>query len=385
MYFWFAMIPANPRADLLTYFSLQQVEEGRTYSRALRIAFITSFAVQCGYLAWLLFNGRGLAISQMLLRAVPERPLLCSMLFFVFVWLSLQAINFPSTFFRSFVWQQQWGFSTQTPASWLLDYLKGIGLDLLLTGTGVIMLIQAMHRLPKFWWLAAAVFTSVWIVLASYLWPVVVSPLFNRFTPADDPVVTAMVKQLADKAGLPINEVLVMDASRRTTRANAYFACVGETRRVVLYDNLLRDYPFDEVESVVAHELAHWRQGHITKGMLWGMLGSFLAWGLLFLILRISLPGSTSPPPHIWLFILLFLNLGSFVTLPIQNAISRQMEREADSIAVMLTENREAAIRLQISLAVKNHSDVDPPTYLRLFSTHPSAFERIAAITRDGQ
>lgn len=381
LYFGFAMIPANPRPELLTYFSLQQIEDGRTYSQALRIAFIISFTIQCGYLTWLIFSGRGLAISQMIVKAVSGRALISSLLLFIILWLSLQILSFPFTFFSSFIWQQQWGFSTETAGSWFIDYLKSAGLELLVAGVGATLLIQAMHRLPKFWWLAAAAFISIWIVAASYLWPVVVSPLFNRFSPVSDPAVTSMVKRLADKADLPVNEVLIMDASRRTTRANAYFAGVGETRQVVLYDNLLHNYPADEVESVVAHELAHWRQGHINKGMLWAMIGNLIAWGILFLVLRASLPISASPPPYAWLFILLFFYLGSFVTLPVQNLISRQMEREADAVAVMLTGNQEAAIRLQVSLAVKNHSDVAPAPYLRLFSTHPSAIERITAMT----
>ncbi len=378
-YLWFTLAPSEPNPRLLAYFSLQQIEQGRLYSRSLRIAFILGFALQCGWLSWLIFSGRGVVLSKAITSRFSGR-ITGGLLFFLFIWLSLQILKLPITFFTHFIWQQQWGFSTETAGSWFLDYIKSGSLELLLSSLGAALLLRAIHRLPKFWWLAAAGFLSVWIVAASCLWPVIVSPLFNRFTPASDPNITSTVKRLADKSRLPVDEVLIMDASRRTTKANAYFAGVGKTRHVVLYDNLLRDYPLDEVEAVVAHEMAHWRQAHITKGILWGILGTSVAWGILFLVLRISLPDMTSPPPHIWLFILLFFHLGSFITLPVQNGISRQMEREADAIAVSLTENYAAAIRLQVGLAVKNHSDVDPAPYLRLFSSHPSAFERITAI-----
>lgn len=378
LYVWFTLVPATPKAEVFSFFSPQQVEQGQVYSRVLRLAFSIGFSVQCGFLAWLLFSGRGMDISQQMLRSVSGRTITGGLCFFIFIWLCLQLLTFPFTFFSSFIWQQQWGFSTQTASSWLLDYLKNAGIELLLAGAGAVLLLQAMHRWSRYWWVAAATFISIWIIVASFLWPVLISPLFNRFTPANDPALTSMVKQLAIKAELPINEILIMDASRRTTRANAYFAGVGETRRVVLYDTLLRDYPADEIESVVAHEFAHWRQGHITQGIIWGALGNFLAWGTLFLLLRFSLTKSgNSPPPHIWLFILLFFYLGSFITLPIQNTISRNMEREADHIAVLLTGNAPAAIRLQVNLAVKNHSDVSPADYLTLFSTHPTAMERI--------
>lgn len=379
LYLAFALLPAAPRPELLAYFSPRQIETGRAYSRALRIAFIGSFALQCGYLAWLLASGRGQALSQLIVKATAGRMLIASLLTFMLLWLSLKLLSLPSSFFSGFLWQQQWGFSTETASAWFMDYLKNAGLELALSAGGAFLLLLAIERLPRFWWLAAAAFVSVWIIAASYLWPVVVSPLFNRFTPAGDPAVIAMATRLADKAGLPVKEVLIMDASRRTTRGNAYFAGVGATRQIVLYDNLLHNYAVDEVEAVVAHELAHWRQNHIIKGILWGIAGNAIAWGVLFLMLRAALPGPV-PPPHVWLFILLFFYLGSFVTLPVQNLISRQMEREADAVGVMLTGNPDAAIRLQVSLAVKNHADVDPPAYIRLFSSHPSAYERITAI-----
>lgn len=378
-YLWFTLFPSDPNPELSTYFTLQQIVHGRLYSRALRIAFILGFASQCGWLYWLIFSGRGAWLSQCITNRFSGR-IASGLIFFLLIWLSLQLLNLPFAFFSRFVWQHQWGFSTETAGTWFIDYIKSSSLELLLSSVGAWLLLQIIRRMPKLWWLVAAGCLSVWIVAASYLWPVIVSPMFNRFTPADDPSITSMVQRLAEKADLPVNEVLIMDASRRTTRANAYFSGVGKTRHIVLYDNLLQDYPPDEVEAVIAHEMAHWRQSHIIKGLLGGILGIFIAWGILYLVVRASLPSLATPPPYIWLFILLFFYLSSFITLPIQNGISQQMEREADSIAVMLTENDAAAVRLQVRLAVKNHSDVDPAPYLGLFSSHPSAIERITAI-----
>ena len=377
-YLWCTLSPGAPEPSVFAYFSQTQIEQGRAYSQLMRISYIASFAAQCFFLAWLAFSGRSSVISQHFDRSALS-PVIVSLFSFAVLWLMLQLISLPFTYFSSFVVQHHWGLSTQTAGSWFSDYLKSAGIELLLAGAGAIILFKLMMSLPRLWWFATAILLSVWIVAASYLWPVVVSPLFNRFTPSDNPAISDMVKRLADKADIPVNEVLIMDASKRTNRTNAYFAGVGNTRRVVLYDTLLRDYPLDEVESVVAHEAAHWRQSHIVKGMLWGILGSILGWGALQIVLRSTLP--TVAVPHVWVYILLFFYLGSFVTLPLQNAISQQMEREADLIAVSLTQNPQAAIRLQINLAVKNLSDVAPAKYLRLFSTHPPAIERITAIS----
>lgn len=380
-YVWYTLMPATAKPDTAAWFTARQIEAGRAYSRALRIAFITSFAAQCGFLVWLACSQSGASLTRSFLQFTASHPLLRSVEIFLSIWLALQVIRLPFAVFSGYLWQRQWGFSTQTAAAWAADYLKSTGIELLLLGIGAGLLTIAFIYLPRFWWLAAAAGLSVWIIVASYLWPVVISPLFNQFTPANDPAVTQMVTSLADKAGLPVNEVLVMDASRRTTRANAYFAGVGETRRIVLYDTLLRDYPPDEVESVVAHELAHWRQGHITQGMLWGILGNFIGWGALFLVLRLTFPQSATLPPQAWAYILLFFYLISFISLPVQNVISQKMESEADAVAVALTGNAPAAIRLQVDLTVKNCSDIEPPAYVSLFSTHPSAMNRIRAIT----
>jgi STE24 endopeptidase len=224
-------------------------------------------------------------------------------------------------------------------------------------------------------------------VIQSYLWPVAVAPLFNRFEPVRDTALVSTVKELSAKAGLPVEKVLVMDASRRTTRANAYFSGIGKTKQIVLYDTLLRDYPLDEVEAVVAHEMAHWRQGHILKGIALGILGSFLLWAALFLVIRTTLDirWYMHYPAHTWIVAMLFFLLASFAASPAQNYFSRLMEKEADRVSVTLTENPGAAVRLQLDLAMKNLSDPAPPWFIRWFSySHPAVLDRISIIREAG-
>lgn len=110
---------------------------------------------------------------------------------------------------------------------------------------------------PKTWWMVGAAVFSGWLVIQTLLWPVVISPLFNHFTEVRDPQIISMVNDLAQNAGLRIDKILVMDASRRTNKANAYFTGVGTTQRIVLYDTLLKDYDQNEIQAVIAHEMAH--------------------------------------------------------------------------------------------------------------------------------
>jgi len=385
LYVWFTVFPGRVNPETLQYFSLEQVERGRQYSRVSRLLFISSIFARIFFLLWFVFSGRAEALARWAGHTAGGGFWTGLLLFFIVLWLFLELINLPFKLFSSYTWQHWWGFSTQTIGSWWIDYVKGSAINLVLSGAGVLILFLLMNRYPNAWWLAAAASLSVWIIIQTFLWPVVVSPLFNRFKPATDPAVTSMVRELAEKAGLPVDEVLIMDASSRTTKTNAYYAGLGSTKRIVLYDNLLEAYPLDEVKAVVAHEMAHWLRGHIIQGLILGILGNFFLWGLLFLLLRETVPHLTRNPAT-WAVMLLFFLIVSFSSSPLQNHISRRMEIEADRTSVVLTGDVPAAVRLEIDLAVSNLSDVAPAPFVQWFSySHPPAPVRIKTIEQAGQ
>nr|WP_315988523.1 M48 family metallopeptidase [Desulforamulus aquiferis] len=380
LYIWFALHPGRVNPAVLQYFSFEEVERGREYGQLPRLLFITGFLLQLFFLLWLVFSGWGGTMSrwaQQLTGSYWGGVLV----FFLVLWLAMRLIRLPFNFINGYYWQHKWGFSTQTMSSWWLDYFKGAGLELALSAIGVLLLFWVLGRFPKTWWLVGAAFISVWVIIQSYLWPVLVSPLFNRFEVAKDPAVVSMVQELSEKADIPVDQVLVMDASQRTTRANAYFAGLGQTKRIVLYDTLLENYPPEQVKAVVAHEMAHWGQGHITRGIALGIAGNFIVWGLLFIVLRGAVISYMRYPPYTWAVIMLFFVMISFISSPIESSISRSMEREADQVSVELTQDAQAAIDLQVALASKNLSDLSPPAFITWFSySHPPALERIKLI-----
>ncbi len=385
VYFWFTLFPGGVAPEAGQYFTAEQINRGREYSQGQRLVFIGSFLAQSAFLVWLVFSGRGAALSRRLRHIAGGSFWGGLLLFFFTLWLLLRIINLPFTIFGGYFWQHRWGFSTQTPGAWWADYLKGAGLDLALSALGAALVFCIIRRWPRCWWFFGATLFSLWLAVQMLIWPVVVSPLFNRFEPAGNPALLSTVRQLSQRAGLPVDQVLIMDASRRTVKSNAYFAGLGPTSRIVIYDTLLDKYPMDQVEAVLAHEMAHWRQGHIVRGLTLGALGSFILWGLLFLLLRGSMPRTGFPPPLTWAVILLFFTLASFNASPIKNYFSRSMEEEADRMAVALTGNAPAAVRLQVNLASGNLSDVSPPDFIRWFShSHPPAMDRIKNIMQAG-
>lgn len=385
LYLWFTLFPGRIPAEVWHYFTAAQVHQGRAYSQVTRFIFIAGFLFQTVFLLWFIFSGRAMLLSRWA-QQVTGGTIWSYLVFFAVLWAILLLIRLPLDLYHGYFWQQHWGFSTQTMAAWWLDYAKGAGLGLVLSALGVLALFGIMGRWPGTWWLVVAGLLSLWLLVQTFLWPVLVSPLFNRFEPVRDPAVVNMVQQLSGQAGLSVGQVLVMDASRRTTKANAYFTGLGQTKRIVLYDNLLRDYPLDEVEAVVAHEMAHWKLGHIKKGLILGITGNFILWGVLFLLLRWTLGPGHYYPPATWALIVLFSLLVAFATNPLTNSFSRSMEREADRMAVLWTENVDAAIRLEVRLAANNKADPAPPAFISWFShTHPPVLERIGVIKEAGE
>jgi len=272
--------------------------------------------------------------------------------------------------------ERRFGLSRQTLRGWLADRAKGEAVEVVLGAVVWAAAIALVHALPRWWPAAAAAALALFVLLMSFVAPVVLEPLFNRFRPLEDARLAGELRGLAAQAGVPVRDVLVADASRRTTRTNAYVSGLGPTRRVVVWDTLLAEGDEPALKLVVAHELGHRRDRHVLKGTLLGMTGAVL----LVLLLRAAL--GTPQPGDFPLAALLFTGV-EVVSLPLLAALSRSWERAADRASLELTGDREAFVRAHTSLARKNLSDLDPPrlAYLMLF-THPTPPERLALARR---
>jgi STE24 endopeptidase len=212
------------------------------------------------------------------------------------------------------------------------------------------------------------------VLLLSFVAPVVLEPLFNRFRPLEDETLAARLRALSDRAGVPVRDVLVADASRRTTKVNAYVSGIGGTRRVVVFDTLLEGVDPAAVEVVVAHELGHRRDRHVAKLTLVAMAGAAAAVAVLWALL-----GTRVADPRTLPEALLLLLAFELAALPPGAWLSRRWERAADRCSLDLTEEPAAFARTHSQLARRNLSDLEPPrlVYVLLFS-HPTPPERLA-------
>jgi len=283
-------------------------------------------------------------------------------------------VGAPVSFWRGYLQERQWGFSTQSAPGWFVDQLKGEAVGLLLLAAFWTGLVGLARWLPSAWPVAAAAALALAVGFLSFVAPVVLEPIFNRFRPLADKRLAAELRALAERAGVPVRDVLVADASRRTTKVNAYVSGLGKTRRVVLYDTLLEAADEGELKLVVAHELGHRREGHIVKATVGAMAGA-----ALWVVLLWALLGSRiSSPRELPLVLLVSLGLRLLAAAPTA-ALFRHWERVADRFSLELTHDLPSFERTHLQLARKNLGDLAPPrlAYLLLFS-HPTTPERLA-------
>ena len=274
---------------------------------------------------------------------------------------------------------------TQPLGPWLGDVGLSAAIGAVVGAIGGVVGMVLVRRFPRHWWIPAAGVVTGFAVLAIYVSPVVIDPLFNDFEPLPRGELRSEVLTLADSSGVDVGEVYRVDASRRTTAINAYVGGIGHTKRVVLYDNLIEDYPPAQVRSVVAHELGHVHNRDLPRGLLWVAI---VAPAGMFLVQRVAElmaarhglggGGERKPGPAALPAVALALSLVSFGMTCAGNALSRPVEARADAFALERTRDPEAFIELERSLAIRNIGDPDPPAlYQALFGTHPTTVERI--------
>jgi STE24 endopeptidase len=279
---------------------------------------------------------------------------------------------------------RRYGLSTQTWLSWLGDVGKAYGIGLVLTVVVLLGLYALLRWSPQWWWGLGAAAAALLVVVVSFGYPVVVEPLFNRFTPLAQGQLRTSLLEMAAEDGVPARDVLVADASRRTTALNAYVSGFGATRRIVVYDTLLRKASADEVRLIVAHELGHAKERDVLTGtvvaaagiaVLTCVLALLLRWG--WLLRRAGVESATDPRSVALVLAVVAVVLA--VSGPVETLVSRRIETRADVHSLDLTRDPTTFAAMQRRLSVTNLSDLDPvPLVFGLFATHPTPPQRIA-------
>ncbi|HET8977126.1 MAG TPA: M48 family metalloprotease [Solirubrobacteraceae bacterium] len=364
--------PVEPmRVDLQMYFSAEEIARGRRYARPQLALGLAGSVIDLAALALLARR------PPVLLRRHGDRPLAGGAA--AAAGLSL-ALSLPSLPLRALARRRSIavGLDTQTWRAWAGDVAKASVIQTVLAGGGGALVTAATRRWPRGWWAPAAGGSVVFGAALAALAPVVLEPIFNKFQPLPAGETRSDVLELAGAAGVKVGEVYSVDASRRTTAANAYVSGLGPTKRVVLYDTLLDRYSRDEIRLVVAHELGHVRHRDVPRSVVYAAI---VAPAAALAVQRVSweLSEERGTPAALAALAL----AAALVSTPIgavANGLSRAVERRADHFSLELAGAPEAFVSFERTIALQNVADLDPPWWVsRLLATHPPTAERIGA------
>jgi len=379
---WWARVPRPPAPDPLDAFSEDEVRTCVAYAKPRQRWALLGVAVDLSLLAGAALTTPGRELVQWAAGLAggwaPGRVALAAVAV-----IGVRALARLPFSIRAFRQDVRAGLATQRVAGFLRDWLKARAVGLVLTVLPLAGLVLAARWRPPGWPWVAAVAAAALVAVLALLGPVLIEPLFNRFTSLHAGPLRDRLLLLAARMRVPVRDVLVADASRRTTRVNAYVSGLGRTRRVVVYDTLVRSSDHDELALVVAHELAHVRH----RDVLWGTVASaaaaagavLLAVGLFDLeavrdALGVDGLGDPLAAPG-----LLLVAVGGLLAAPVASLVSRWSEATADWVALEVTGDAATAEAVERRLALENRADLRPNRLLvALFSSHPPTMARIA-------
>ncbi|HMA26232.1 MAG TPA: M48 family metallopeptidase [Solirubrobacterales bacterium] len=366
-------------ADENAYFSHEELTKARDYASGQRLILVGSLVAE-GAVLVLLATGRP-AVTRRTLDRLAARPVLGGAAAAAGLSVVVAVVTVPfgiAAHERSV----DAGLSTQSLGGWFGDWTKATAIGAILAGLVGSFALGLMRRFGGRWWIPGSVAVVIAAGILTWLAPVVLAPLFNKFERLPPGQARSDVLALARKAGVDVGQVYRVDASRRTTAINAYVNGIGSSKRVVLYDTLLNDLNRGERSSVVAHELGHVHGNDIQRGLLFVAivtpLALIFASGMAAAIARRR--GAEPGQPAYLPAFALAIALTSFVIGIAGNQLSRAVEARADTFSLQLTNDPSGMIELQQQLADRNLSDPDPPgVFTFLFGTHPPAVDRIGA------
>ena len=360
------------------YFTKAQLDRARDYSSDRRLIALLALACEGGALVLLVARRprRGIALLE---RAAGGRRLAAGALAGAGLSLVVQAAGLPAAALAHDR-AADVGLSTQSWGPWSVDVLKSSAVGAVLAAGGAAIFLWLTGRYPRRWWIGAAGASVAITAIFVWLAPVVLAPLFNNYKKLPPGQARSDVVELARRAGIDVGQVYEVDASRRTTAANAYVTGIGHTKRVVLYDTLLERFTPEQTRLVVAHELGHVKHDDLRRGILWVVVAAPAGMYLAQLLTERwnrrtgALPGTAASLPALALAIALV----SFGGTVISNQLSRRVEASADAFSLDIAGHPRQFIGLERRLAITNVSDPSPPGWVQwVFGTHPTTMQRI--------
>ncbi|MGA1861948.1 M48 family metallopeptidase [Deferribacter thermophilus] len=321
--------------------------------------------------------------------SITSNEFIRAIFFLIGIQLVMGIINLPFSLYKQFVIEEKFGFNRMNLSLFFRDLIISSIISFIIFTILLFAIITFIDYFKTIWWIIGAFFVLLFVILINYLYPTLIAPLFNKFEPINDPDLLEKINELSTKSGFDLNKIYKMDASKRSSHGNAYFTGFGKKKRVVLFDTILEKLSYDEIASVLAHELGHFKYKHILKNIIISFLIIFISFYLTFILLQKDFIYQIFGFPKFlasgFFVISLLMSPAKFIISPIFSAISRKFEFEADEYAIKTFENRSSFKNALIKLYKDNLSNPFPhPLYVKLYYSHPPLIDRLQRIDSYG-
>ncbi len=371
--------PSNPSSDEGADRSRQ--EQAREYESIHNRLFVVRIALTVLLLVLYLFTGLSAQLTEGLENRFGDAWWMVNTLYILVTLFIFSAIMFPISLYGDYHIERRYGLSKQGMNSWFADYLKGLALELTLMTLFLSVIYALLRWYPDIWWIwATAVYVLLSVVLSSVA-PVLIMPLFHKFEPLEDSELTQAVRDFAERAGLRVIGVFKWGLEEKTETANAALAGLGRTRRIILGDTMLGDYSRDEILSVLAHEVGHYKNRDMSRLLVVSTVLAALGFYAAHLVLRVLADYfGFAGVQDIGAFPIFIFSLFVFslIAMPLANTYSRVREYAADAYAVRAVGTAEPLVGALEKLADQNLADRQPPAWIEfLLHSHPSISRRI--------
>ncbi len=328
----------------------------------------------------------GFSLLDTWVRHFSQGPIIAGLLFISILGGLKAIISIPFSIYETFVIEERFGFNKTTMRTFMMDHIKGLLLSVMLGVPLVVVILWFFEYSGNIAWLFCWIAVTLYSLFIHYVAPAWIMPLFNKFKPLEDGQLKDSIFEYAESIRFPLQDVYVMDGSKRSSKSNAFFTGIGKNKRIVLFDTLISRHTIEELVAVLAHEMGHYKKKHILKGMILGIVEA----GIMFYLLSvfISYEGlfkafyveNVSVYGGLVFFGMLYAPIVFFLSL-INSAVSRKNEYEADKFAVTTTGFSKPMVEALKKLSVNNLSNLVPhPFYVFLHYSHPPVLERIRAI-----
>ncbi len=315
-------------------------------------------------------------------RSFIDHPVWTSMIFFAILALASEFLSLPFSWYGTFVLEEKFGFNKSSHKTFWVDQIKGLLISILLGGTILWIIIRIYIASQSYFWLLAFGVLACFMVLLTLLYSNIIVPLFNKQMPLEEGLLRNQIADFCHRVDFKLDNIYIIDGSKRSSKANAYFTGFGRRKRVVLYDTLVEDLTVDEVVAVLAHEIGHYKRKHVTKGLIISLINLLVTLFVFSLVSRNQLfaqvLGAEQASFHLSViaFGILFTPL-TFLTSIFLNGYSRKNEFEADNFAAVNHSSSHLSSAL-IKLSVNNLSNLTPhPWYVFFHYSHPPLLQRL--------